>query len=91
MEEMKMTMTTNHQEVLNNQQQEVLRGIKKITARDIKEFLEEKVSMDLATENEFDLYLSIKEIGFNKAKELHRLTVKKIMKQVKAYNQTGLI
>ncbi|TPF17954.1 hypothetical protein [Priestia megaterium] len=86
-----MTMTTNHQEVLNNQQQEVLRGIKKITARDVKEFLEEKVSMDSATDSEFDFYLSIQEIGFNKAKELHRLTVKKIMKQVKAYTQTGLI
>ncbi|MFA1510063.1 hypothetical protein ACDN41_12605 [Priestia aryabhattai] len=86
-----MTMTANHQEVLNNQQQEVLRGIKKITARDVKEFLEEKVSMDLATDSEFDFYLSIQEIGFNKAKELHRLTVKKIMKQVKSYTQTGLI
>ncbi|WP_182004686.1 hypothetical protein [Priestia aryabhattai] len=78
-----MTMTEN--------QQEVLRGIKKITVTDIKEFLEEKVSMDLASESEYDLYLSIKEIGFKKAKELHSLTVKKIMKQVKAYIQTGLI
>ncbi|MGG4434583.1 hypothetical protein AAXE64_08475 [Priestia megaterium] len=86
-----MTMTNNHQEVLNNQQQEVLRGIKKITVADVKEFLEEKVSMDLATDSEFDFYLSIKEIGFKKAKELHSLTVKKIMKQVKVYIQTGLI
>jgi hypothetical protein len=78
-------------ELTTNPQQEVLRGIKKITVRDFKEFLEEKVMMDLATESEYDLYLDIKELGFKKAKELHRLTVKKIMKQVKTYIQTGLI
>lgn len=86
-----MTMTNNQQEVLSNQQQEVLRGIKKITVTDVKEFLEEKVMMDLASESEYNLYLDIKEIGFKKAKELHSLTVKKIMKQVKVYIQTGLI
>jgi hypothetical protein len=78
-------------ELTTNPQQEVLRGIKKITVADVKEFLEEKVSMDLASESEYDLYLAIKEIGFKKAKELHSLTVKKIMKQVKVYIQTGLI
>ncbi|WP_425203629.1 hypothetical protein [Priestia megaterium] len=66
-------------------------GVKGLTRGDIKEFLEEKVLMDLATESEYDLYLDIKELGYKKAKELHRLTVREIKKQTRAYIETGLI